>query len=130
MKADLNTVISNVLRCGVILSSTLVVLGTLLLLAESPPGLPTNVQQLVSTNFGRPTLSVGTLFGNLSVGNPVFVIQLGLLVLLATPIVRVAASSVTFAAERDRLYVVITLTVLAILMFSLFVVGPLVAGST
>jgi uncharacterized membrane protein len=46
-------------------------------------------------------------------------IQLGLLLLIATPIARVAFSIVGFAIERDRLYVVFTLIVLAILLFSL-----------
>ena len=46
-------------------------------------------------------------------------IQLGLLFLIATPIVRVAFSIVGFAMERDRMYVVFTLIVLAILLYSL-----------
>jgi len=46
------------------------------------------------------------------------VIQLGLLALLATPVARVAFSVVAFAFERDRLYVGITLVVLAILLAS------------
>jgi len=41
-------------------------------------------------------------------------------VLLATPVVRVAASCVAFALEGDRLYAGITLAVLAILLVSLF----------
>jgi len=47
------------------------------------------------------------------------IIQLGLLLLIATPVARVAFSVFAFALERDRLYVVITLIVLAILIFSL-----------
>ncbi len=47
------------------------------------------------------------------------IIQLGLLLLIATPIARVAFSVVAFALERDRLYVFITLMVLAVLLFSL-----------
>jgi uncharacterized membrane protein len=47
------------------------------------------------------------------------VIQLGLLLLIATPIARVAFSVVGFALERDRMYVVFTLIVLAILLYSL-----------
>ena len=47
------------------------------------------------------------------------IIQLGLLLLIATPIARVAFSAVAFALERDRLYVVITLIVLGVLLFSL-----------
>lgn len=46
-------------------------------------------------------------------------IQLGLLILIATPIVRVAFSIVGFAMERDRMYVAFTLIVLAILLYSL-----------
>jgi uncharacterized membrane protein len=46
-------------------------------------------------------------------------IQLGLLLLIATPIARVAFSVWGFAAERDRMYTVFTLIVLAILLFSL-----------
>jgi uncharacterized membrane protein len=46
-------------------------------------------------------------------------IQLGLLLLIATPVARVAFSVVAFAIQRDRLYVVLTLTVLAILTYSL-----------
>jgi uncharacterized membrane protein len=48
------------------------------------------------------------------------IIQLGLLVLLATPVARVVFSIVAFAAQRDPLYVAITSVVLAVLCYSLF----------
>jgi len=47
------------------------------------------------------------------------IIQLGLLLLIATPVARVAFSVAAFAIQRDRLYVVVTLMVLAILLYSL-----------
>jgi uncharacterized membrane protein len=57
--------------------------------------------------------------------HPRSVIQLGLLLLIATPIARVALSVFAFAAQRDRTYVAITLVVLAILIGSLTgVVAP------
>ena len=46
-------------------------------------------------------------------------IQLGLLLLIATPVARVAFSVVVFVMQRDRLYVVVALIVLAVLMYSL-----------
>jgi uncharacterized membrane protein len=46
-------------------------------------------------------------------------IQLGLLLLIATPIARVVFSIVGFAIERDRMYVAFTLIVLAVLLYSL-----------
>ncbi len=51
-------------------------------------------------------------------GKPYAVIELGLLVLITTPALRVALSVGFFAAERDRLYVVLTLLVLAVLVTS------------
>ena len=46
-------------------------------------------------------------------------IQFGLLLLIATPIARVAFSVAAFALQGDRLYVVVTLIVLAVLIYSL-----------
>ena len=48
------------------------------------------------------------------------IIQLGLLLLIATPVARVALSIVGFAAERDRMYVGFAVIVLVILLYSLF----------
>jgi len=48
-------------------------------------------------------------------------IQLGLLLLIATPIARVAVSVFDFARERDWLYVGLTAFVLAVLVYSLVV---------
>jgi len=47
------------------------------------------------------------------------IIQLGLVLLIATPVARVAFSIFGFAAEKDRLYVAFTTIVLAILLYSL-----------
>lgn len=47
------------------------------------------------------------------------IIQLGLLLLLATPVARVAFSIYAFAHQRDLTYVFITSIVLAILLYSL-----------
>jgi uncharacterized membrane protein len=52
-------------------------------------------------------------------GDGLGIMQLGLLLLIATPVARVAFSLAAFAVQRDRLYVVVTLTVLAVLTFSM-----------
>ena len=51
--------------------------------------------------------------------HPRGIIQLGLVLLIATPVARVAFSVFAFAVERDRMYVVFTLLVLGILILSL-----------
>lgn len=47
------------------------------------------------------------------------IIQLGLLLLIATPVLRVAYSAQAFARRRDRAYTVIALVVLAVLLYGL-----------
>jgi len=51
--------------------------------------------------------------------DPAAIIQLGILILIATPVARVAFSVFAFAEEHDWLYVIVTLIVLALLLFSL-----------
>jgi uncharacterized membrane protein len=48
------------------------------------------------------------------------IVQLGLVMLIATPIARVAFTLIAFALQRDRVYVGVTLLVLALLLFGLF----------
>jgi uncharacterized membrane protein len=52
------------------------------------------------------------------------IIQLGLLLLIATPVARVVISVIGFARQRDFTYVVLTLIVLVVLLYSLFFEGP------
>jgi len=47
-------------------------------------------------------------------------VQLGLVLLIATPVARVALTLGAFILQRDRLYVVLTTVVLALLLFGLF----------
>jgi uncharacterized membrane protein len=48
------------------------------------------------------------------------VIQLGLLLLIATPVVRVILAGIGFLMERDQLYFWVSATVLAVLLYSLW----------
>jgi uncharacterized membrane protein len=52
-------------------------------------------------------------------GDSSSIIELGILLLIATPICRVIFAVIAFAMERDRLYVAISLTVLAVLLFGM-----------
>jgi uncharacterized membrane protein len=53
-------------------------------------------------------------------GDPAGWIQLGLLILIATPVARVAYSVFAFALQRDWTYVAVTLIVLAVLVYGLW----------
>ena len=107
-----SSLIGWILQGGVILSAATIVLG-LLLLPIRPGGF--SLQRML--NFPQTLAEVGT---GLLVLRPQAVITLGLLFLIATPVVRVIVSLVAFAFERDRRYVLITAVVLVILLASLF----------
>jgi len=64
--------------------------------------------------------SVHGAFADALAGKRRGLIMVGLLLLIATPIARVIFSVFAFLRENDRLYVGITLVVLAVLFFSLF----------
>ena len=121
-------VISNVLRVGVILSATVIVVGILALALEHNTGyapvLPHHLKDILT--FHQPSgpgffpTSLAPVLKEGLAGKPYAIIELGMLLLILTPIVRVALSVFFFLAERDSLYVGITLIVLAVLAFSLF----------
>jgi uncharacterized membrane protein YfcA/uncharacterized membrane protein len=114
------TIISRVLQGGVALSTLLLLLGVLVLLTR-PEGF--SVQQLL--DVPHTFAQVGQ---ELLVLRPQAILASGLLLLIATPLVRVAVSMITFARERDRFYTIITCIVLVLLLCSLFVLGHFTAS--
>jgi uncharacterized membrane protein len=108
--------IGNLLRAGVLLAVAVVLVGECVLLVRHGA-----VRPDFAVFRGEPanlrTLR-GILAGVLSFQGR-SIIQLGVIILIATPVARVAFSVAAFAVEHDRLYVVITLIVLAVLLFSL-----------
>ncbi len=110
-------VISNVLRAGVALASALVVFGGLIHFFHQGLVLPD-----YKTFHGEPTelRHVGGIVKYAFSFHGRGLIQLGLLVLIATPIARVVFSVWAFARQRDKLYVAITCIVLGVLCYSLF----------
>lgn len=101
-----------ILHGGVLLSTAVIMLG-LFLAVLSPGGFSLEKAFLFPQTLSQ--IRVGLL-----AWQPQAVIMLGLLLLIATPVVRVATSMVAFALERDRKYVIITFIVLTILLLSLF----------
>ncbi|MGA9041300.1 MAG: DUF1634 domain-containing protein [Terriglobales bacterium] len=109
--------IANLLRTGVLLSATVVLLGAILYLARhgfSP------ADYRVFRGEPRELKSVQGIIGYALQRHGRGLIQLGLLLLIATPVARVTFSVFGFARERDWMYVGFTLIVLVVLLYSLF----------
>jgi uncharacterized membrane protein len=113
----LAAILGNLLRTGVLLSAAVVLAGACVYLYRHAHE-PADYRAFHGEPSEYRTLT-GIIHSVIN-GRGRGLIQLGLLFLIATPIARVAFSVVGFAIERDRLYVVFTLIVLAILLYSLF----------
>lgn len=109
-------VIGRLLQFGVLAAAIVVVTGGILLLAQYGH-LPANFQQFRGED---PTLrSVGGIIRAALNGDSRAIVQLGLVLLIATPTARVALTLGAFIIQRDRLYILTTSIVLALLLYGL-----------
>lgn len=115
---DIELFIGQVLRVGVVTASSIALLGGIAYLAQQGAASVPDYSQFMGEGAGYT--SFRGIFRGVATGNATEIIQLGVLVLLATPILRIFFSLVAFAVEKDRLYVVITAIVLGIILFSMF----------
>ncbi len=103
---DLNQVVHQVLIIGLVISTSLMVIGIVLdlfLQREIPQTVP----------------DVGAVLQRVLSARPSGFLALGLLVLIATPILRVIGSIGAFVYEREWRYAAITIFVLAVMMISI-----------
>jgi len=108
--------IGNLLRAGLVLSTLVVVAGAAIYLSRHGAQAPD-----YRIFHGEPPAlrGVAGIVSESEAGRGRGIVQLGLLLLLATPVLRVAFSVIAFAKQRDGLYVAITLVVLATLLYSI-----------
>jgi uncharacterized membrane protein len=117
---SIENMMGRLLQTGVLLASMVVLIGGLLYL---------RAHACTTKNYRTFTSEPGSLrhptelFRLLMTGDAAAIVQLGVLLLIATPIARVVFAAIGFAVERDRLYVAISLAVLAVLIFGLLHVG-------
>ena len=105
---DLNRVISYSLRIGVLTSALLSLVGLIAWAA-------TGYAKLSAVSGSDVTGTIGSAAG----GNPAGLIYLAIAVLVVTPVFRVALSTLYFARDGDKRYVLITVAVLSMLIFAL-----------
>lgn len=110
-------VLGALLQAGVLLSGAVVLIGGILYLIHSGHN-PASYHTFTGARAGLNGLS--TVLSGVAHLDGRAIIQLGLLLLIAIPVIRVLLSVFAFWLERDRAYVVFTLVVLAVLLYSLF----------
>jgi len=112
----LENIIGQLLRAGVLLAAATVVSGGALYLAVHHAD---RVNYRVFVAGGPDTSTFSGIMRSAAHLESLGIIQFGLLILIATPVARVAFAIAGFALERDRLYTVVSIIVLLILLASL-----------
>jgi uncharacterized membrane protein len=113
--------IGRVLRIGVAVSVAFIGVGTVLSFAGGYGNRATDVATLVGAGGTFPVRASWLMTGLRHLDGQAFIVA-GLFLLIATPLVRVAVSIVTFTRERDRAYAAVSALVLLLLLLS-FVLG-------
>lgn len=117
---DMELFIGKLLRYGVMLACGITLFGGIVYLIQNHGG---TMEHYKPTPDGQPFPGVEhylreltTIIPRIMAFDGAAIIQLGVCVLIATPIFRVAFSVIGFLIEKDYMYVVITLIVLVIIM--------------
>ncbi|AMR31666.1 hypothetical protein A0256_09645 [Mucilaginibacter sp. PAMC 26640] len=115
---DIEQFIGLQLRYGVVTASLIVLFGGLIYLAQSGQMPLPAYHHFIGVSGGY------TSFGQIITGvknmQAKGVIELGVVVLIATPILRIFFSLIGFIMEKDKMYIVITTIVLTVMMLSIF----------
>jgi uncharacterized membrane protein len=110
------SIVGNLLRVGVILAGCVVLAGGMIFLVRYGTE-AAHYRVFVGEPSDLRSLR-GIIHGALALRGRA-IIQLGLLLLIATPIARVAFATFGFAEEKDWMYVLFTGIVLLVLLYSL-----------
>ncbi len=113
-------IVGNLLRTGVLVSALVVAVGGAVYLYREGEQPAREHNAHVFKGEQRNLRGPLTIVGAAARGESDAIIACGLLLLIATPILRVLFSAIAFAGQRDRTYVVVTLVVLGVLLYSFF----------
>ena len=127
---DINYAIGLALRVGVLLSAAIILIGVVLVFAhQGSNGFSLSQIAAPNSRVNSSVFQPSEVIGGLSKLNGLDYVYLGLMVLIATPIIRVVLGIAQFAKERNKLYTVITVIVLFNLMFAIFILPVILSKS-
>lgn len=113
---EVEQLVGRLLQIGVLIAALVVIVGGVLLLTQHGGDRPTYTPFRGEPAYLRSL--VGIVRGAIALDS-LAIVQLGLVLLIATPVLRVAFTLVAFVIQRDRTYVIVTTIVLALLLYGL-----------
>ncbi|MGH7690113.1 MAG: DUF1634 domain-containing protein [Gemmatimonadaceae bacterium] len=114
---QIDQVIGRLLQIGVLVAAVVTIIAGVLYLQQNGAATP-DYQTFRGVPATLSSLS-GILHGVMA-GRRAAMVQAGLVLLILTPMARVALTLGAFLVQRDRLYVLLTTIVLAVLVYGLF----------
>lgn len=113
---DIQIILGTLLRVGVIISVSVVLIGGFIYLFFNH-GQTVDYREFNPGKSGYA--SIASILAGVKVLDGAAIVQFGTLLLIFTPVARVVFSVFSFLIERDYLYVMIGLFVLCIILYSL-----------
>ena len=120
---NMERTVSMVLQFGVLISAAMIILGCILFFTSGYHD-QTSYHELTAPSYSFPH-GLATLKTSVQAGDGLGFIELGVLLLILTPIPRVLISILLFKRQKDRPMTVVTLVVLLVLVGS-FILGLVV----
>lgn len=116
---DLQNIVGNVLRYGVYTAMVVVIIGLTFYLVQYGATV-VDYSTFDATNTFNPK----EFWSSLLTGNSTTIMEAGVILLIATPIIRLVFTLIGFWSEKDIKYTLISLIVLCIIAYSLFLGAP------
>jgi uncharacterized membrane protein len=110
-------IMGRLLQFGVLLASAVMLVGGILYVKVHHGSVP---DYRLFKHEPEALRHVGGVISGIKAGEPAAIIQLAVLLLIATPVSRVAFAMVAFCIERDKLYIGVSAVVLAVLLYGFF----------
>jgi uncharacterized membrane protein len=117
-EAHVEQMVGNLLRIGVLIAAAVTIAGGIAFMIHHGSLVPDH-----SVFRGQPAMlsSVAGVIAGVMALEPAAIVQLGIVLLIATPVARVLLTLIAFAVQRDWMYVLISAIVLALRAYSLLV---------
>lgn len=112
---DMQILVGNILRIGVLLAMIVVIAGLALFIYANGSN---KAQYGTFVEGGHAGMAA--LWSGIKAGNANAIIELGVILLIATPIARILFALIGFWLEKDRLYMIISLIILCVMAVSIF----------
>ena len=110
----MEVMMGRLLQWGVLLASLVMMVGGILYVRAHQGETP---NYRVFSSEPQNLRQFGGIANGIKAGEPAAVIQLAVLLLIATPVARVIFALIAFIAERDKLYILVSTVVLAVLLY-------------